>query len=309
MEEIISVKNVSYCYVKNKKVINSLCFAISKGSITALIGANGGGKSTTIKLLTGIIKPSEGEIFCITGEPFKNRKKLSKEIGIVFGNKSQLIWEISAKEYYLLHKRIYSIPDEEFYRNMDYFNDVLGIYEFYEQQVRTMSLGQRIKCDIVAGFLHNPKVVFLDEPTIGLDFSSKKSIRNAIKEINKTLNTSIIITSHDIDDIEDICDNILLLDKGQLVFNGKIGVFKQIVDFDECLDITLKQGEYFDVEEFKKRFNNDWEIKGENELVIYYNSKIDNKMDILKYVLLNMKVNDLDIKKIRIDSVLEKILK
>lgn len=309
MGDIISVHNVSYNYVKNKNAVDNLSFSIPKGSIAALIGVNGGGKSTTIKLLTGILKPSNGIIHCVEGDPFKNRKRISRKIGIIFGNKTQLIWEISAKEYFQLHKRIYNISDEIYHRNMDYFDSVLGIYSFYEQQVRTMSLGQRIRCDIVAGFLHNPEIVFMDEPTIGLDIFAKKNIRKAIKEINRQLHTSIIITSHDLEDIEDICDKILLIDKGKLFYNGDIGAFKQIVDFDECLHFHIDEDDNYDIKVLEKQYSNKWEITSDRELIIYYNSKCDNKMEILKFVLEHQKVKNVEIKKIRIDFVLEKILK
>lgn len=200
--------------------VDNLSFQIQKGEIVGFLGPNGAGKSTTIKMLTGVLKPTEG-ICKIDGyDPFKQRKKYVKEIGVVMGQRTQLWWDLPVIESYKLLREIYDIPKAVYQENLQIFEELLGLQKLYMKPVRNLSLGQRMLCDIAASFLHNPKIIFLDEPTIGLDVSIKYNIRKLIKELNKVRNTTIVLTSHDVGDIESLSDRIILINEGKLYFDG-----------------------------------------------------------------------------------------
>jgi ABC-2 type transport system ATP-binding protein len=226
---------------KNEKVIavNQISFDVSTGEIIGYVGLNGAGKSTTIKLLTGLIKPSSGTVEFLDKDMYRNRKKLSKEIGVVFGHKSQLIWDLNVVESCKLNKCLYGISDELYERNLKELCQILNIEKLLNRQVRTLSSGERIKCDIMCGLLHNPKILYLDEPTIGLDIISKQQIRNALRDINSRNNTTIILTSHDLDDIEEICDRLILIDKGVIMFDEPMVDFLNRNKIRDLVRITL----------------------------------------------------------------------
>ena len=192
------------------EAVKDLTFEVPKGQILGFIGANGAGKSTTIKMLTGILKPTSG--FCrINGKiPQDNRQDYVKDIGVVFGQRTQLWWDLALQETYTVLKEIYDVPDSLFHKRMDFLNEVLDLKDFIKDPVRTLSLGQRMRADIAASLLHNPKVLFLDEPTIGLDVSVKDNIRRAITQINQEEETTILLTTHDLSDIEQLCDRIFM---------------------------------------------------------------------------------------------------
>ena len=209
------------------EAVKDLTFEVPKGQILGFIGANGAGKSTTIKMLTGILKPTSG--FCrINGKiPQDNRQDYVKDIGVVFGQRTQLWWDLALQETYTVLKEIYDVPDSLFHKRMDFLNEVLDLKEFIKDPVRTLSLGQRMRADIAASLLHNPKVLFLDEPTIGLDVSVKDNIRRAITQINQEEETTILLTTHDLSDIEQLCDRIFMIDKGQEIFDGTVSQLKE----------------------------------------------------------------------------------
>lgn len=204
------------------KAVDDISFSIKEGEIVGYVGPNGAGKSTTIKMLTGILTPSDGEIVTNGFTPHKQRVKNAMNIGVVFGQKTQLYTDIPLIETYSVLKAIYKISDEDFQERLDFFDKQFNIKEFWKSPVRTLSLGQRMKADITASLLHNPKIIYLDEPTIGLDATAKENMRNAIKEINAKFNTTVILTTHDFDDIEALCERIMIIDKGLLIYDGKL---------------------------------------------------------------------------------------
>ncbi|NYZ78455.1 ATP-binding cassette domain-containing protein, partial [Candidatus Micrarchaeota archaeon] len=185
-----------------KKAVDGVSFEVKEGEIVGFIGPNGAGKSTTIKMLTGIIKPDSGEAHVLGLEPFRQRRTLAKKIGVVFGQRTQLWWDIPAIESFKLFQKIYEIPEAEFEKTYARVNGILELGDFVNQQVRKLSLGQRMRCEIAASILHNPRVLFLDEPTVGIDVVGKERIRRFIKEINKEFKTTIVLTSHDMFDVE-----------------------------------------------------------------------------------------------------------
>lgn len=207
--------------------VNDISFTIQTGDIVGFIGANGVGKSTTIKMLTGILTPDKG-IISINGLTFKkNRKEIMQKIGVVFGQRSVLCWDIPVIESFKLFKDMYRISENIYRENIEIFSDILNLPEFIYKPPRLLSLGQRMKADLAAALLYNPEVLFLDEPTIGIDVLAKAKIRDFIIKINQVRKTTIILTTHDISDIESLCQKMLIIDKGTLLYNGTLEELKR----------------------------------------------------------------------------------
>lgn len=221
----IEVQNLSKTYRRRHTIIsavNDISFSVQTGSITGFIGANGAGKSTTIKMMTGILTPDAGTI-SIDGMTFyKNRKDIMRRIGVVFGQRSVLCWDIPIIETFRLFKDIYRIPTNIYKENLEAFSDILGIDRTMHKPPRQLSLGERMKADLAASLLYDPDVLFLDEPTIGIDVLSKERIRDFIKKINKSRNTTIILTTHDMSDIEALCEDMIILEKGAIRYDGSL---------------------------------------------------------------------------------------
>lgn len=211
----------------HKLAVDDISFHIGKGEIVGYIGSNGAGKSTTIKMMTGILTPTEGT--CLVGgvDPCKNRRKNAANIGVVFGQRTQLWWDLPLSESFTILKEIYDVSDADYEERMEFLNRVLNLDEFFSQPVRNLSLGQRMRADLGAALLHNPKVLYLDEPTIGLDLVVKDNIRAAIKEINEKYQTTVVLTTHDIEDIEELCSRILIIDHGKLIYDGSLAKLKE----------------------------------------------------------------------------------
>ena len=202
--------------------VNDLTFHIDKGEIVGFIGPNGAGKSTTIKMMSGILTPTKGSVLINGRDITKHRKEVVRNIGVVFGQRSQLNWDLRLQESFELLKHIYRIEQKDYEKTIDVMDDILGIKEILDKPVRQMSLGQRVKGDLVASMLHSPKVLFLDEPTIGLDVSSKYSLRKFIKEINKVRNTTVILTTHDLGDIQELCERLIIINHGVMMEDGNL---------------------------------------------------------------------------------------
>lgn len=209
-----------------KKAVDDISFTINDGEIVGYIGSNGAGKSTTIKMMTGILTPTRGECLVNGINPSKNRKENAQNIGVVFGQRTQLWWDLPLSESFTILKEIYNVSDEDYRERMDFLNRVLELSEFFDRPVRTLSLGQRMRADLGAALLHNPKVLYLDEPTIGLDLVVKDNIRAAIREINEKYNTTVILTTHDIGDIEELCSRIIIIDAGRKIYDGSLEELK-----------------------------------------------------------------------------------
>lgn len=205
-----------------KKAVDDISFTINDGEIVGYIGSNGAGKSTTIKMMTGILNPTKGQCIVNGVNPTKNRKGNAQNIGVVFGQRTQLWWDLPLSESFTILKEIYNVSDEDYKERMKFLNRVLELNEFFDRPVRNLSLGQRMRADLGASLLHNPKVLYLDEPTIGLDLVVKDNIRSAIKEINEKYNTTVILTTHDIEDIEELCNRIIIIDNGKKIYDGSL---------------------------------------------------------------------------------------
>ncbi len=234
---IKSFFNRKYKYIK---AINDISFSIKKGEIVGYIGPNGAGKSTTIKILSGILVPDSGEVKIDRLIPYKDRRKYVQEIGVVFGQRSQLWWDIPAIDSFNLLKEIYKIPDNEYQKTKDELIKLLNLKDILNIPVRQLSLGNRMKCEIAASLLHKPKILFLDEPTIGLDAVSKKIVREFIKKINKQNNVTVILTTHDMADIEALAKRIILIGKGQILYDGSLSKLKKQYDYLRKITVITK---------------------------------------------------------------------
>ena len=216
------VKYLFHPQYKEKEAVKGISFSIQQGECVAFLGANGAGKSTTIKMLTGIMKPTEGKISVMGNDPFRERLINAGKIGVVFGQKTQLWWDIPVKDSFELLHSIYEIPDNVYEENLDLFKKILELEEFMDQPARTLSLGQRVRADIAAALLHDPPVLFLDEPTIGLDVAVKQKVYQFLQYINKEKKTTILLTSHDLKDMEWLCRRLIILEKGEILFDDEI---------------------------------------------------------------------------------------
>jgi len=216
------IKNIFVRKKKDKKVIQDLSFSIKRGEIVGYIGENGAGKSTTIKMLVGIYPPTTGKITCLGKDPFEERLKYVKDIGVVFGNRSLLTFDIAPKYSLDLYAAIYDLPSKKAKDLYTKFAKKLKVDHLLDVPVRKLSLGERMKFEIIASLLHNPKIIFLDEPTIGLDLLAREEIIQFLKKVNEKNKTTIILTTHNMDDIEELCNRVIIIDDGKKIYDGPI---------------------------------------------------------------------------------------
>ena len=212
---------------ESKIAVNNVDLDISVGESVAYVGPNGAGKSTTLKMLTGILVPSSGEIFVNNLVPHKNRIENNRNIGVVFGQRSQLWWDLPVQESFRLLGDIYEIPETTFATNLNEFIEILELEPLLSKPTRYLSLGQRMRCDLAASLLHSPSILYMDEPTIGLDVAVKVRIRDFIKRINRDRNVTILLTSHDLGDIENTCERLIMINQGHIVYDGSLQKIKQ----------------------------------------------------------------------------------
>ena len=238
------IKNAFKSFIKREyrivRAVDKVSFSIKKGEIVGYIGPNGAGKSTTIKMLSGILKPDEGIINIMGMDPTVDRIKYVKEIGVVFGQKSQLWWDIPAEDSFDLLKDIYKIPDDEYEKNKQELVKILHLEEIIKSPVRQLSLGERMKCELVASLLHSPKILFLDEPTIGLDAISKVIVRDFIKKINKLKKITVILTTHDMADIESLTDRLIMLGHGKKLYDGSVKDIKKKYSNEKIVEVIYE---------------------------------------------------------------------
>ncbi|HJB05384.1 MAG TPA: ATP-binding cassette domain-containing protein [Candidatus Merdibacter merdigallinarum] len=221
-----AVKSLFHREYTVKNAVKNVSFDIERGEIVGYIGPNGAGKSTTIKMLSGVLIPTSGTVTVDGIVPYESRRKNAERIGVVFGQRSQLYWDLPISDTFDLYESLYDVPKETFRKNCDFFTELLGMGDFLNQPVRQLSLGQKMKANIAIALLHDPSVLYLDEPTIGLDVTSKTVLREAIKTINHEKGTTIMLTTHDMDDIEAVCSRLILIDKGTKLFDGTLDNFK-----------------------------------------------------------------------------------
>ena len=236
-----SLKSIIKPKYKTIKAVNNISFNVEKGEIIAFIGPNGAGKSTTIKMLTGILYNDQGSISVMGIDPTKKRKKLAYEIGTVFGQKEQLWTHLTPYDNFKFFGAIYDIPEYKVEKKIKEFIEIFELNEFINTPVRNLSLGQRIRCEIVASLIHEPKILFLDEPTIGLDPVVKENIRTLIKRMNKEYKTTIFLTSHDVGDIEKLCKRVIIINKGEVVLDDSMENLKYHYLNKKIIEVKMKE--------------------------------------------------------------------
>lgn len=221
-----SLANLFHPEYERIKAVKNVSFSIEQGEMVGFIGPNGAGKSTTIKILSGILYPTSGTVLVNGFIPYSQRKRYVGSIGVVFGQRSQLWYDLPVEDTFQLLKYIYRIPHDQFVRNVAIFNELLGIHEFAAKPVRQLSLGQRMRAEFASAMLHSPEIVFFDEPTIGLDVLAKQRVREFISYVNKEYGTTMLFTTHDMQDIEKTCPRIIVIDKGEKIWDGSVNAIK-----------------------------------------------------------------------------------
>lgn len=304
-------------FIKPKKeivaAVKDISFDVNEGEILGFIGPNGAGKSTVIKMLTGILSPTSGKCTINGKDPQKDRKTYVKEIGVVFGQRTQLWWDLPLTETYTVLKEIYEVDDSRFKKRMSFLNEVLELDSFINSPVRTLSLGQRMRADIAASLLHSPKVLFLDEPTIGLDVVVKDNIRKAIAKINEEEHTTVVLTTHDLEDIELLSKRIVMIDKGSKVFDGKITDLKEKYGQMRELAFVSPDENALNALGYAEKFGlSDDDLIQEQDgtsCKIRFNSAIVPVSDMLSYTLSKINVNDINVKDADIEEIIRRLYK
>lgn len=223
------------------RAVDDVSFAIAPGEMVGYIGANGAGKSTTIKMLTGILTPSSGRVEVGGMVPWRQRQQYTRHIGVVFGQRTQLWWDLAVVESFRLLKKIYEVDDATYDRQMALFDELLDTGKLLSQPVRKLSLGQRMRCDLAAALLHRPRVLFLDEPTIGLDVVAKENIRGFLRDIQQRDGVTVILTTHDLGDIEQLCRRVIIIDQGRVHFDGELADLRRRVGQTVRLSVELRE--------------------------------------------------------------------
>ncbi len=287
---------------EDKEAVKDISFSIEKGEMVGFVGPNGAGKSTTIKMLSGILYPDEGEIRVSGIVPYKERRKYVGKIGVVFGQKSQLQWDLPVMDSFELLKAIYRIPEETYKKNLDRYTEMLDMSDFLKQPVRQLSLGQKMRADIAAALLHSPEIVFFDEPTIGVDVVGKDSIRNFIRDLNAEDKVTMIFTTHDMQDIEKTCNRLIIINKGSKIYDGTLEGVRKLHGSSRQLDVFFMNDEEVrpipgvEIEEVDKRHSQ-----------LIFDGKRVHINDLMSHLLSTYNVKDINIAEPDIESIIRKI--
>ena len=287
---------------EDKEAVKNISFSIDKGEMVGFVGPNGAGKSTTIKMLSGILYPDSGSISVGDTIPYKQRKEYVGRIGVVFGQKSQLQWDLPVIDSFELLKAIYSVSDDVYKKNLDRYTELLDMSKFLKQPVRQLSLGQRMRADIAAALLHSPEIVFFDEPTIGVDVVGKENIRNFIRELNAEDKVTMLFTTHDMQDIEKTCNRLIIINKGSKIYDGTLDGVRKLhgssrqLDVFFANDVSVSPIQNVEIEEVDKRHSQ-----------LIFDGKKVHINDLMSHLLSTYSVKDMSIAEPDIDSIIRKI--
>ena len=287
--------------------VDRVSFSIQRGEMVGYIGPNGAGKSTTIKMLTGILVPSSGEIVINGFVPWRQRTSYVKTIGVVLGQRTQLWWDIAVIESFKLLRRIYDVSQRDFDERMETFNQILGIRDYLNTPVRKLSLGERMRCDLAAALLHNPPLLFLDEPTIGLDVVAKDHIRQFLRAINQRYQTTVLLTTHDLDDIEELCRRILIIDHGHVLYDGHLALLKQKLLRTKQVKFAVRDGEQAARVATLSREGMELDRLDELTFRIRFDRSRVSTADLMREILASVEVRDLLIEDEPIEEIIKRI--
>jgi len=295
-----SIKSLFHRKFQTKIAVSDLNFSVREGEFIGLIGPKGAGKTTLVKMLTGIIAPTSGEISVAGHIPNKLETAFKKQYAVVMGQKSQLFFELSAADTFLLFKELYHIPEEVYQKNLDYFIHLFNVADILNVQVRTLSLGERMKMELIVALLHNPKILFLDEPTIGLDAVAQKQIRKFLKEVNETKGTTIILTSHYMEDIKSLCNRCVVVNDGVKLFDGDTDILFQKYQTHKKITISLEQEE-------KCQLAYNFTILEETPYKLSLLIMKEYAQELLKDLLSRYELSDISIEEEDIGNIVERI--
>ena len=289
------------------RAVDGVSFTIQQGEMVGYIGANGAGKSTTLKMLTGILVPTSGSIISNGHVPYRDRRRYTRHIGVVFGQRTQLWWDIAVVESFKLLKEIYEISDVDYRRRLGRFSEILNIGEYLHTPVRKLSLGERMRCDLAASLLHNPPLLFLDEPTIGLDVVAKERIREFLKEVNRAERTTVLLTTHDLSDIEELSRRILIIDKGRLLFDGILAEMKKRLARYNQVKFFLK--ERSQIPRLAEVTSNGLALERVDELtyIMRFDRDEHSSAEVIRTLVTRLEVRDLLIEEEPIEEIVKRI--
>lgn len=303
-----SIKNLFNREKLYKQAVKNLSIKIPKGEIVGFIGLNGAGKTTTLKMLSGIIAPTSGKVEVLGYTPFDKKKEYLQQISMVMGNKSQLWWDLPAIDSFELNKTIYDIDDKEYKETLDSMIEMMGVHKQLNVQVRRLSLGERMKMELIASLLHKPSVVFLDEPTIGLDVITQYNIRKFLKEYSSQYKSTIILTSHNFNDIVTLCNSLILINKGEKIYSDSFKNFERKFFNEKYFILKLKTPTAKNIMENIKRIGN-FEIEQIEANSIKISVDSEKSLDILKTLSSDFldELVDINIENVSMDDVIRKI--
>lgn len=287
---------------KEIRAVDDISFKIESGEMVGYIGQNGAGKSTTIKMLTGILTATEGEIIVNNRNPFRNRKANALDIGVVFGQRSQLLWDLPVKDTFELYQKMYNINFQQYKTNLNYYIELLDMNPFMEQSARQLSLGQKMRANIALALINDPLILYLDEPTIGLDALVKERIRKFLVSVNQEKGITVILTTHDMTDIEKTCSRIITIDKGKTLFDGSLHDFKAEYNEEYIIRVMFKNKDMVIAD---KRFN----LVEQKRSGDFYkiNSNTLSKIEALSYIINHYELVDIGIMEVNIDDIVRNI--
>ncbi len=287
--------------------VDRISFTVHPGEMVGYIGPNGAGKSTTIKMLTGILVPSGGRISANGYVPWKQRSAYARTVGVVFGQRTQLWWDIAVVESFQLLKKIYGVTDSDYRTRMKRFDEVLELGRYLHTPVRKLSLGERMRCDAAAALLHNPPLLYLDEPTIGLDIVAKENIREFLKQVNRDFGTTVLLTTHDLSDIEELCARLMIIDHGRLLFDGRLAELKRRLWRETTVKVDLKDRDQAARVEAMPMFAVNKERAGDLTYRLSFDRDVRPTADVIREVVTGAEVLDITIEEQSIDKVVKQI--
>lgn len=302
-----ALQNLFVREYKTVAAVDRISFAIRRGEMVGYIGPNGAGKSTSIKMLAGILSPTAGTVRANGFEPFRERPRYTRTIGAVFGQRTQLWWDIAVVESFRLLKRIYRVSDSDYAARMKEFDEVLELGRYLHMPVRKLSLGERMRCDMAAALLHNPPLLFLDEPTIGLDIVAKENIRAFLKRVNRQYGTTVLLTTHDLSDIEELCPRLMIIDHGRLLFDGGLAELKRQLWSEATVKFDLKDRDQAQSLESLEIPGVRREKLSELSYRLSFHRNSRTAADLIRQVVTAVEVLDISIEEQSIDEVVSRI--